>query len=167
ARCWIEVETRVRAPGRTLRPLLLQRSYAATSWGMSVQTCGGGPEDRAPMEVPDLRAVLPNFEIPLPLRNPLPPSVREPEASRPVSARSPLQSACQWPGRSAPDSTRSCIPWLSITLRSVCPQAFRGCDGCGEARCHRVRGDDTERRTQLNRKRRSAFATVTPGVTLH
>ena len=29
-------------------------------------TCGGGPEGRAPMEVPDLRAALPNFWDPTP-----------------------------------------------------------------------------------------------------
>ena len=109
-------------------------------------TCGGGPEDRAPMEVPDLRAVLPNFETSLPQRDLLPPSAREPEASRPVSTRPVLQSACQSPERSAPDSTRSCIPWVSFTLRRVFPHAFRACDGSGEARCHRLEVTTRSRR---------------------
>ena len=119
------------------------------------------------MEVPDLRAVLPNFETSLPQQDLLPPSVREPEASRPVSARYTLQSACQSPRRSEADRVRSGIPYEFKALAEQCQCAFRGRQGSGEARCHPVRGNARERVTHTKRKRGIAFAAVTPGVTLH
>ena len=130
------LETRVRAPGRSMRPSQLRcDNIAATSLlrhpGGCPCSCGGGPEDHAPMEVPDLRAVLPNFGISLPQRDPLPPSAREPEASRPVSARDTLQSACQSPPRSELDSIRSCIPYVSIALADVSRAATGMREGTG------------------------------------
>ena len=47
----LRIETRVRAPRVPEAPV--------DNW-MLHHACDGGPEDRAPMEVPDLRAALPN-----------------------------------------------------------------------------------------------------------
>lgn len=131
-------------------------------------TCGGGPEGRAPMEVPDLRAALPNFWDPTPpAESPATVGFASRRPRDPVSARVTLQSACQSPPRREPGSTRSPIPHNSMALAMRCHGAFKACEGCGEARCHPVRGNDRERASHLNPKPRSAFPTVTPEVTLH
>jgi len=85
----------------------------------------------------------------------------------PVSARDTLQSACQSAPRSGLESVRSRIHCDPSGLAMRCQRAFRACERSGEARCHPVRGDDSNGPSHINWKRRSAFATVTPGVTLH
>jgi len=62
---------------------------------------------------------------------------------------------------------RSHILNISMALRMWCQWAFRACDASGEARCHPLRGNGQAWLTHLKHKRRMAFATVTPEVTVH
>jgi len=165
ARLWIEARNEGTSPRAHRAPVTA--TTTATPWEMSIQPAVEVRKAACRWRCPTRARRFRTRETSLPQQDLLPPSAREPEASRPVSARPVLQSACQSPARSAPDSTRSCIPWVSITLRGTCLRGSRGCDGSGAARCHRGRGDDTDPCRQPNRKRRSAFATVTPEVTLH
>jgi hypothetical protein len=69
------------------RPLLLRLRYDVPCLERPAGIClDGGPEGRAPMEVPDLRASRPNDEIPLPPRDLQPPGLATRVASQPVSA---------------------------------------------------------------------------------
>ena len=63
---------------------------------------GGGPEGRAPMEVPDLRATLPNSRPRSPLRIPCHLGLADLIGPQPVSAACTKQSTCQ----ARPDSER-------------------------------------------------------------
>ena len=153
-------ESRVRAPGRTVRPSL---RHLGDVHQPAVEVRKAACRWRCPTFTRRFRT----RETSLPLQDLLPPSAREPEASRPVSARDTLQSACQSLPRSAPDSMLSRIVLAAIALAIECQRAFRACEGSGEARCHPGRGDDSLRPIQLNRRRRRVFARVTPGVTLH
>ena len=122
-------------PGRQRRPVLLQ---LGTSWEMSNVPAVEVRKTARRWRCPTFTRCFRTRETPLPQRDLLPPSAREPEASRPVSARYTLQSACQSPLRSAHDLMRSCTSAVSNVLANQCPDTSRACDGTGEARCHPV-----------------------------
>lgn len=62
---------------------------------------------------------------------------------------------------------RSHILNISMALRMWCQRAFRAREASGEAPCHPLRGNGQAWLTHIKHKRRMAFATVTPGVTVH
>jgi hypothetical protein len=130
------------APGpRPDRPRGVNRGYEPsgatcarhfqTSWGMSLLPAVEVRKAARRWRCPTFTQRFRTTGIPLPLRNPLPPSVREPEASRPVSGRGPLQGACQPPPRRGRNSMRSHIPSISMALRMRCHGAFKGCEALG------------------------------------
>ena len=99
--------TSPRAPSRPLL-LHLESTVVSPAWcctvGASRLSCG--PEGRAPMEVPDLRASRPDSKIPLPLREPRPQRLATTAPPHPVSADHTEQVACQ---RSCARSTNGAL----------------------------------------------------------
>jgi len=130
-------------------------------------TCGGGPEGRAPMEVPDLHAALPNYRDPTPPAE-SPATVGSRAGGLAPRIRTGTIAGCM-PVATAPGAQLDALahPEHFHGVTDAMPRSVQGLRSLGEASCHPARGNESPRRMHVKQRRCIAFAGVTPTVTVH